>query len=83
MTNRVPARLNRLNHTGVFLVTAVVVFAALAIGGWLAAAALLLLGAALVALLVVTWSGLTPRGRTVRLAVLGLLVMLAVLAAGH
>lgn len=74
-------RLARVNRTVVFVVAAAYVFAALLIPGILGAAMLVLLGVGLALLMVRTWPVQSPRTRAGRLAVLGLMIVVAVVKA--
>jgi hypothetical protein len=76
-TPRLLTRLAGLNQTGVFLAIAVVVVGALFAPGAVGAVLLGVLAVALTALLTLTWPLHDPRTRMLRLAVLGLLVVLA------
>ena len=76
-TDRLLARLARLNATTVFLVTIVYVLVALFAPGAVGAALLLLLAAALTALMAKTWPVQTPGNRVIRLLMLTLLVAAA------
>jgi len=70
--------MTRLNPTVVFLVAAVLVFGVLAVPGPPGGVLLLLLAAGAAALLVSTWDRHRPAARAMRLAVLGLLIVLAI-----
>lgn len=69
--------MNRLNPTGVFLVAAALVLAALFVPGPVGGALLLLVAAVAAALLLGTWERLALVGRAARLVVLALLVVMA------
>ena len=70
-------RLARLNRTGVFLGTVILVLAGLLLPGATGAIVLLALAAALIALLRVTWRYHDQRIRAIRVAVLVILVLAA------
>lgn len=72
-------RLARANPTGVFLGTLVLVLVALFAPGIIGGALLLALALALGALLVTTWPVQPPATRTIRLAILSLLVTVALM----
>ncbi|MER7165245.1 hypothetical protein ABT336_04090 [Micromonospora sp. NPDC000207] len=72
-----PARLARVNPTGVFLATLVLILVALFAPGLPGATLALLLAAALVALSVLTWSVQTATNRVIRLVAVTLLIVLA------
>jgi uncharacterized membrane protein len=74
-------RLARVNRTVVFAVAAVYVFAALLIPGIAGAAMMVVLGAALAVLMARTWPVQPPRTRVARLAVLGFVIIVAVVKA--
>lgn len=80
MAERVLARLNRLNRTGVFLVTALVVFGSLVAGGLIAASVLILLTAVVLAVTAGAWRRLTVGGRAARIGMLALLMLLAAMS---
>ena len=71
-------RLARLNRTGVFLGTVILVLAGLLLPGATGAIVLLALAAALIALLRVTWRYHDRRIRAIRVAVLVILLLAAV-----
>ena len=71
------ARLARANPAGVFLVALALVLVGLLVPGVVGGALLLLLGAALVALLRLTWRVQTPVTRVIRLLMVTLLVAVA------
>jgi hypothetical protein len=71
-------RLGRLNRTGVFLGTVVLVLAGLLLPGAAGAVLLLALAVALIALLRLTWPHHDQRTRVLRTAVLAILVVAAV-----
>jgi uncharacterized membrane protein len=73
--------LARVNRTVVFVVAAAYVFAALLIPGIVGAAMLVVLGAGLALLAVRTWPLQSPRTRAGRLAILGLMIVVAVVKA--
>jgi energy-coupling factor transporter transmembrane protein EcfT len=68
----------RLNPTAVFLGTAVLIFAALALPGTIGGIILLVLAAGLGLMLVRAWPAHDSRSRTARVVILGLLVLLAI-----
>lgn len=70
-------RLGRLNRTGVFLGTVVLVLAGLLLPGVAGAVALFALAAALIALLRLTWPYHDQRTRLLRVAVLAVLLVAA------
>jgi hypothetical protein len=70
--------MNRINPTGIFLATIVLVLAALFVPGPVGAGLLLLLALVAGALLLGSWQRLPAGGRVVRLAVVALLVVFAV-----
>ncbi|WDZ84756.1 DUF6703 family protein [Micromonospora cathayae] len=72
-----PARLARLNPTGVFLAVLALVLVGLLVPGVVGAVLLLALAAGLVALLRLTWPVQTPATRVIRLLMLTLLVAAA------
>jgi hypothetical protein len=78
MTQRVLTRLERVKPTTAFLGVGVLVFVALVLPGPVGALLLLALVAGAGWLLAQTWQLHRPRARVMRLAVLGLVVLLAV-----
>ena len=79
MSDRVLARLARVNRTGVFLAVAALVFVGLFLPGGLGGVLLLALAAGLGWLLLRTWPLTAPTMRTVRVLILALLVAVAML----
>ena len=78
MTQRVLTRLGRVNPTTAFLGVGTLVFVALVLPGAVGGLLLLALAAGAGWLLAQTWQAHPPRGRVMRLAILGLIVLLAV-----
>lgn len=74
-------RLARVNRTVVFAIAAIYVVAALLIPGIAGAAMLVVLGVALAFLMARTWPVQSPRTRAGRLAILGLMIVVAVVKA--
>jgi hypothetical protein len=70
------ARLGRLNLTGVFLGTAMLVLAALILPGVFGGVLLLAMAAAVGAFIALTWAHSDARARAVRVAMLTLLLLL-------
>ena len=77
MTTRVLVRLGRVNATAAFLVTTVLVLAALVIGGWFGGLVLLAILAGLIALLTKSWPILDAKAKGFRVVVLTLLLVVA------
>jgi hypothetical protein len=73
------ATLSARNPTAVFLVTAVLVVGILLVPGALGGVLLLALAAGCAVLLVGTWHRHQPRARALRLAILGGLLLLAII----
>jgi hypothetical protein len=72
------ARLARINPTAAFLGALVVVLVGLFAPGAIGGAVLLALAAGMVYLMTRTWAVTAPRTRTIRLVMLGLLLLAAV-----
>jgi hypothetical protein len=78
-THPVMRRLHNVSPTAVFLITLGAILISLLFLGFFGALLLLVLGAAMAALLAVTWRRHDRRGRLIRLGMIGLLVVLSLI----
>ncbi len=77
------AGIGRLNRTGVFLGTLLVVLAALFTPGWFGVVLLVLLAAAMLTMFALTWRSYRPADRRRRLVMVMVLLAVMVIAAAR